>query len=270
MFSSFSALKILVATVFVVALGVWLFAPESTRISWSLASWTSWKQAKNLSLDTAQTTLKNISGALQEYQKNPPTEWWQFSATSSGTTDSDRLAWNQTTLSTLSGAWLDAVKGFAQAAGTGSSLPKDEAFFQLGNALYRLGESKNDEMEKIKIWIGAVTAYGKSLALDYRDTTWENREFVLQKLKEEIQKIQPDQKSSSPGQGGSQGQQPTADDLRSLEQQMRDAARQDQELRKWLRPDGQKPQTPRLPSELLRQLMGGDEGGVGESEKKDW
>lgn len=252
------------------ALCAWLLAPEAARSVPALASWAAWKEAKKLDLEKSRDLLEALSGAVAGLGTGGSTP----AAASSGSAaaDRDRLAWDAATLDALSGSWQDAAAGFARAALSGSTVPREDAFSQLGNALYRLGERDLEGTERLGAWALAVESYGKSLAAKFDQAVWENREFVLGKLREEARK-QAEKRPGRPDSGGSDGQsgqQPSADDLRSLEQQMRDAARQDQELRKWLRPDGRKPAAPRLPSELLRDLMGGDAGGAGEGEKKDW
>lgn len=262
-------LKITLAAVLAGALGAWLLAPEGARVAPSLASWTAWKQARELGLDDARSTLDAVSGALAIISGTGAR--WDFPATSSGTkkSDADRLNWDRATAHMLSGAWTDAAFGFALASDTGSTIPRQTAFSKLGDVLYRIGES--GDADPVTAWKLAVAAYGKSLVAAYDDDVWNNREFVLKKLREEERKNaskngQP-QKNGQQGQGGSNA---SPEDKRSLEQQIRDAARSDQELRRWLRPDGQKPQMPRLPSELLQKIMGGDSGGGGQDEKKDW
>jgi hypothetical protein len=263
-------IKIPLATVLAAALGMWLLAPEAARIGPALASWTAWRQARVMDLESARSTLDALSKTMSSEAMTATGASWKFPTSSSGSrkSDADRLAWDRAAVSALSGAWMDAATGFGRAAGTGSTIPKEEAFFQLGNALYRLGETGEGGADKIGAWVMAVGSYGKSLSARFTDEAWNNREFVLKKLKEEIQKRQP--QNDRPSSGGQGGGQAGPDDLRSLEQQMRDAQRRDQELRKWLRPDGVKPKIQNMPSELLRDLMGNQEGGVGAGEKKDW
>ncbi len=238
------------------ALGLFAFRPDAGRLPAFLQTWSAWKLALSGSGAEARKLLDEVKPGNAD--------------------DAAKLAFDRATLSALSGSWEDAAFGFAAlAANSGSAsgeakpaVPPEETFFQLGNALYRLGESEEGD-GRLNYWAMAVGAYGKSLAARYRQETWDNRAFVLEKLKEEAVR----QGKATPRQGGGDGRETASggtsdEDRKSFEERMRDAGAEDARLRKWLRQDGKAPETPQLPSEILRDLFG---GGSGRSEeKKDW
>ena len=262
--------KALVATLVAAALGAWLLAPEAARTQVALQSWRAWKLAKAGDLDAARETLGKVRMARPASGEARPRWAWLAEDGRGRRADAQKNAWDATTLDALSKSWTQAALGYALAAGSGSSLPKDEAFFQLGNALYRLGGSGGAGPDPRGSWKAAVAAYEKSLEQAYSQDAWANREFVLEKLRQENQKRQ-DQNQQGQGdpQEGTGGQSASAspDDERSLERQMDDAAESDRKLRPNLRLDGQIPDRVFMPPELMNDLM---RDGRGNWEKKDW
>ena len=262
--------KALAAALAAAALGAWLLAPEARRAPSALLSWQAWKLAKAGDIDAARDALEKADAALPASGEARARWSWPTGDEGGRKKDAQKTAWDAATLEAFSGSWTEAALGFARAAGSGSSLPKDAAFLQLGNALYRLGETGEAGPDPRGAWKAAVAAYEKSLEEKYSQDAWDNREFVAGKLRQENQKRQGQKQQGQgdpqEGQGG-QGASASPEDERSLERQMDDATRRDRELRPYLRPDGKRPQNVPTPSELLRDVMGGGaEGG----ERKDW
>jgi len=157
-----------------------------------------------------------------------------------------RLHFNAGAAAYKAGEFEDAIPHFAHATTQTDLGLQQRAFYNLGNALYRLGESKSDPQEKIKHWEMAEQSYGTAMGLDEKDEdARHNREFVKKKLEELKQQQQqqpqgqnqnqdqdkdrdqkdqekkPDQDQQSPQ---SQGQKP--EDQKEQNQQQPDQGRQ--------------------------------------------
>jgi len=120
-----------------------------------------------------------------------------------------RLHFNAGAAAFKAGQFEDSIPHFARATTQADLALQQRAFYNLGNALYRLGESKSDPAEKIKHWEMAEQSYRTAVGLDEKDQdARHNREFVKKKL-EELKKQQPQQKQQ--GQNRDQNQNKSQD-----------------------------------------------------------
>jgi Ca-activated chloride channel family protein len=105
-----------------------------------------------------------------------------------------RLHFNAGAAAYKAGQFEASLPHFARATTQTDLGLQQRAFYNLGNALYRVGESKSDVSEKIKNWEMAEQSYRAAVGLDARDLdARHNRDFVKQKL-EELKQQQQKQK----------------------------------------------------------------------------
>jgi Ca-activated chloride channel homolog len=98
---------------------------------------------------------------------------------------------------------------------------QQRAYYNRGNALYRLGEAASEAQEKIQHWEDAVASYESALKLNPNDGDAKfNEEFVKQKL-EELKKQQEQQQ-----------QQQSKDDQKKDDKDKQDQKKQDQQQQK--------------------------------------
>ncbi|HVK59476.1 MAG TPA: VWA domain-containing protein [Candidatus Kapabacteria bacterium] len=89
-----------------------------------------------------------------------------------------------------------ALKEFQAAAASPEIDLQQQAFYNLGNSAFRLGEETQNPQEKIAIWEQAVQHFDAAIKLRSGDKDAEfNRDFVRQKL-EELKKQQPQQNNN--------------------------------------------------------------------------
>ncbi len=101
------------------------------------------------------------------------------------------------------------------------------AYYNRGNALYRLGEATSDPKEKIQQWEDAVSSYESALKLYEKDTDAKfNHDLVKQKL-EELKKQQLEQQSKD-----DQNKDKKDDKQDKQDQQKQDQQKQDQQQQK--------------------------------------
>jgi len=97
-------------------------------------------------------------------------------------------------------AYEEAATAFARALRTEEDAVEEEAFYDLGNAQYRIGEQtlETNPQETIAAWKQAVAAYEEALGLDEGDEDARfNRDFVQRRL-DELEKQQNQQRSDDP------------------------------------------------------------------------
>lgn len=107
-----------------------------------------------------------------------------------------RLHYNAAAAAYQAGKFDLALKEFQAAAATPDLDLQQQAFYNLGNSEYRLGESAPNPQEKIAIWEQAVQHYEAALKLNASDKDAEfNRAFVQKKLEELKQQQQEQNKN---------------------------------------------------------------------------
>jgi len=107
-----------------------------------------------------------------------------------------RVLYNQGTTEFKAGDFKKAAETLRSALNTPDLKLQNRAYYNLGNSLYRIGQTTMEESpdETIKTWEEAIKAYGDALALDSADEDARyNQELVKRKL-EELRKKQQEQK----------------------------------------------------------------------------
>jgi Ca-activated chloride channel family protein len=107
--------------------------------------------------------------------------------------DDPRLDVNLGAASYRAGRFDDAASAFARALRSDDDSLKEQAFYDLGNAQYRIGEAtvEADPSATIAAWEQAIGAYDEALTLDEVDADAKfNRDFVQRKLDELKQQME--------------------------------------------------------------------------------
>ncbi len=130
------------------------------------------------------------------------------------------ITYNEGTVQYREGGFEGAAEAFGHALDTADVSLQQQAYYNLGNARYRIGETtlaSNPAQTKAS-WIAAIEAFDGALALAPNDQdAWFNRDFVARKLaelekKQDEQQKQDDQKQDDQKQGQQkQGQQKNQD-----------------------------------------------------------
>lgn len=135
-----------------------------------------------------------------------------------------------------SNEFATAMQGFEQALSSPDRVLQERAFYNLGNACYRLGEAQQPQAKEL--WERAIKSYESALALDPKDADAKfNLDFVKKKLEElqkqqqqqqQQQKDQQDQKQDQNKDQKKEDQQQQKQDQQSKDQQKQDQQKQDQ------------------------------------------
>jgi len=146
--------------------------------------------------------------ALQEYQR----------LIEKGTSDA-RLHFNAGAAAYRLGKFDAAARHFEEALGALPLPLQQRAYYNLGNAFYRLGEQQTDSDRRRSAWQQALKQYELALKLDRNDQDAQfNYEFVRQKLQELDQQMQQQPQVGQPQQHQQQNQQETRDQDQSAQQ----------------------------------------------------
>ena len=79
----------------------------------------------------------------------------------------------------------EAAKHFGEASVAPDLKLQQQAYYNLGNTLYRIGDTMNEPQKKIQSWEGAVKQYDNAIKLNTNDADARfNHQFVKQKLEE--------------------------------------------------------------------------------------
>lgn len=118
-----------------------------------------------------------------------------------------RLLYNAGTAAYRLGKFDTAARYFSDALG-GLPLPlQQQAYYNLGNAFYRMGEQQTDLPQRKNAWQQALKQYELALKLDPNDQDAHfNYEFVRQRLAELNQQMQQNAQQTQPPQQGQQSE----------------------------------------------------------------
>ncbi|MCF7785240.1 MAG: VWA domain-containing protein [Prosthecobacter sp.] len=126
---------------------------------------------------------------------------------------SAELHYNAGSAAYKAGDYAQAATGFQQSLNTDQVALQHDAYYNLGNTQYRLGQKTGKEkpQETIKTWEEAVKSYDAALQIDANDTEAKhNRDLVQKKIdelkKQEEQKKQEQQKQDQKDQQQNQDQ----------------------------------------------------------------
>lgn len=141
----------------------------------------------------------SAGGALRDYQAGRFAESLKEyeRLLEKGASDA-RLRFNAGTAAYRLGNFDVAAKHFSEALGALPVPLQQRAYYNLGNALYRLGERESDLGRRRASWQQALKQYELALKLDSQDQDAKfNYEFVKRKLEELEQQLQEQQPSKS-------------------------------------------------------------------------
>jgi Ca-activated chloride channel family protein len=142
----------------------------------------------------------NYTGALQEYQR-----------TLQHKTNDMRLNFNTGAAAYRSERYEQAARQFGRTTTARDVNLQQQAYYNLGNTLYRIGENISDRDKKIESWESALKQYDGAIKLNTNDADAKfNYEFVkrkLEELKQEKQQQDQQQDQQDQQQGGEQDQQ---------------------------------------------------------------
>lgn len=132
--------------------------------------------------------------------------------------EDSRLQYNAASAAYKAGDLDRASSGYQQALRSEDLTLQHDAYYNLGNTLYRRGEQSEDLEEKKKEWEASVRRYEQALELKPEDSRAEhNRQFVLRKLEElkkqeEQSQDQQQQDSSSDSKDSKEDQKDSSGD----------------------------------------------------------
>ncbi len=134
-----------------------------------------------------------------------------------------RLAFNAGAAAYQAKQFEDATRHFSGATGARDPKLAQNAFYNLGNASFQLGDTAADAAQKREAWESAINFYDTALKLNPADADAKhNRDFVQRKLEELKQQRQDKQQDKD-----NQKQDDKKDDQKN-DQQKKDEQKQDQ------------------------------------------
>jgi Ca-activated chloride channel homolog len=148
----------------------------------------------------------NYQEALKEYEKSLGKK-----------TNDPRLNFNAGAAAYQSQSYDEAAKQFTNSLNSQDLKLQQEAYYNLGNTYYRLGQTDKDDKKKQEAWENALKHYDSALKLNQQDQDAKfNRQFVQKQLEELKQKQQQQQQNQS------------KDKSKSKDQDKKDSKNQDQ------------------------------------------
>ena len=165
--------------------------------------------------------------ALKEYQRSLEQ-----------TKDDPRLQFNAGAAAYRDGKLDEAAKYFGQAATAPDLKLQEQAYYNLGNALYRTGEAQPDPKRQMEAWTSAVKQFESAIKLNTNSADAKfNHEFVKQKL-EALKQQQQQQKQDNKDNKDQKQDQPKD------EQQKQPDQKPDQEKKDQQKQDSEKQDKP--------------------------
>lgn len=165
------------------------------------------------------------SSALREYQSGKYDEALkEYQRSLKRKADDPRLHFNAGAAAYQNHQFDEAAKHFAEALAAQDLQLQQSAYYNLGNTLYRQGDTLSDPNQKMELWQNALKLYDGTLKLDPQDADAKfNRDFVKQRLEELKQQQQQQQQSQN------QDQQQDQQDQQEQQQQQQDQQDQQQQ-----------------------------------------
>jgi Ca-activated chloride channel family protein len=177
-----------------------IFFPERTRTprqaAGTLARRTAGTVAAWLLLFLAHAASASPSSALREYQSgNYSDALKDFQSSLQKKPHDLRLQFNAGAAAYRLGEFDQARKYFEETVNAQDLNLQQQAYYNLGNTLYRLGERASDPQKKTEPWELALKQYDSAIKLNTNDADAKfNREFVSKRLEELKQQKQQQQK----------------------------------------------------------------------------
>jgi Ca-activated chloride channel family protein len=157
---------------------------------------------------TSARAASSPDSALDAYQRgNFRSAQAQYSQLAKQKADDARLRFNAGAAAYKNNDLTNAATWFESAAGAPDLNLQQQAYYNLGNTRYRLGESAPDPQARMKEWEQSLQHYGSALKLNQTDTNAAaNLAFVQQALQQLKQQQPPP--SGKDGKDGKDNQDP--------------------------------------------------------------
>src|SRR6266481_4400161 len=169
----------------------------------------------------ASTKAASPQSAEQAYEKGDFAKSQQdYAASAAREPSKAELQFNAGDASYKTGDYAQAASGFEKSLKTGQVPVQQNAYYNLGNTKYRLGQKteKENPQETIKTWEEAVKSYDTALQIKADDADAKhNRDFVKRKI-EQLKKQEEQKKQDQQKQQDQKNQQQNKDQKDSKEQ----------------------------------------------------
>ncbi len=145
----------------------------------------------------ASTHAATPQSAEQAYQKGDFAKAEQeYAATAAKQPAKTELQFNTGSAAYKAGDYAKAATGFQQSLKTEQVPVQQDAYYNLGNTQYRLGQKteKGNPQETIKTWEEAVKSYDAALQITANDTKARHNRDLVQRKIEQLKKQQDQQK----------------------------------------------------------------------------
>lgn len=146
--------------------------------------------------------------------------------------DSEKLQYNAGTAAYKKGEYGKAVDYFTKAILSKDKTLREEASYNLGNALVRRGEGAKGNEEKKSDWKNAIQHYTTALEIDPKDKQAEENRAIVKKMLEDLEKQEQkkqDQKQDQKDQKDQKDQQQQNQQQNQKDQQNKDQSQQNKD-----------------------------------------
>jgi Ca-activated chloride channel homolog len=149
-------------------------------------------------ISLAGTAWASPAKAMRDYQAGHFKDAYQeYLRSLERKPDDPRLQYNAGTAAYRAKQFEEAVKHFSAAATAPDLHLQEQAYYNLGNSLYRAGEDDPNPEKKNQIWEQSIKQFDTALKLDPKDADAQfNRDYVKKKL-EELKQQQQQQKDQN-------------------------------------------------------------------------
>ncbi len=174
----------------------------------------------------------STAGALREYKSGNYTKAYEeYEHLLRKNADDARLHFNAGAAAYRDQQFSTAARHFGEALHSQDLKLQEQAYYNMGNALFRLGEQSADPSKKSEAWEQSLTNYVSGLKLDANDADAKhNYEFVKQQL-EELKKQQQQQQNQNDQSKQTKDQQQQSQQAKN-DQQQKDSESQSQQNQK--------------------------------------
>jgi Ca-activated chloride channel family protein len=177
-------------------------------------------------------TSASPSTALREYQSGKYDEALkEYQRELQKKSDDPRLNFNAGAAAYREHKLDEALKHFGSALTARDLKLQEQAYYNLGNTLYRTGEALPDPQKRIESWENAVKQYESAIKLNTNNADAKfNRSFVEKQL-EELKKQQQQQQKQNQNKDQKDQQQDKKNDQQQTDQQQKQEENKDQQAK---------------------------------------
>jgi Ca-activated chloride channel family protein len=181
------------------------------------------------------------SSALREYQSGQyGAALKEYQQALQNKSDDPRLHFNAGAAAYRELKLDEAVKHFGEVLSAQDLRLQQQAYYNLGNTLYRMGDAIPDPQKKVQSWEGAVKQYDSAIKLNTNDVDAKfNQDFVKRKLEELKQQQQDKQDNKDQNQQDKQDQKGQKQDKQN---DVKQDQKQDQQKQEEKKDQSSKPQ----------------------------